>query len=160
VTTQISDAPAVVQVLEPLGLLELIAPSTDEINRATDANEDPIFTLRLSRPLSQYERRVVALELPTASLHGELDASIGLGLIPSQLATRPQGVLIIVAGISSVATELRAAELEMRVKTRLAAEAVNFLLSAAEPGAAANGHGGHPPQPRANQLQGLTSLAG
>jgi hypothetical protein len=127
-TTLLSDAPAVHETVEPLRLVELIAPSAVEITRATDANEDPVFTLLLNRPLSYYERRVVTLELPTARLHDEEAASMGLGLIPSQMATRPQGVLIIVAGISSVATTLRAAEAEMKRKTQLAAEAVNRML--------------------------------
>jgi hypothetical protein len=122
-------APPSNHALEPLCLVELVAPLPSEISRATDANEDPVFTLRLNRPLTPYERRVVALELPAAWLHDDLSATIGLGLVPSQLANRPQGVLIIVAGISAVASALRAAELETKTKSNLAAEAVNFLLN-------------------------------
>jgi hypothetical protein len=129
VITPLTAAPVSAETLEQLRLVELIPPPASEITRATDANEDPVFTLLLSRPLTFDERRVVALELPTARLHDESAASMSLGLIPSQLATRPQGVMIIVAGISSVAIAMRAAELEMRTKTQMAAEAVNSLLT-------------------------------
>lgn len=128
-TTLLPDASASHDALEPLRLLELVAPLPSEITRATDANEDPVFTLLLNRPLTPYERRVVALELPAAWLHDDLSPTMGLGLVPSQMANRPQGVLIIVAGISAVAAALHAAELETKTKSNLAAEAVNFLLN-------------------------------
>jgi hypothetical protein len=129
VTSLLNGSPPSEQSLEALCLLQLVAPSASEITRATDANEDPVFTLLLNRPLTPYERRVVALELPAAWLHDDLSPTMGLGLVPSQMANRPQGVLIIVAGISAVATALRAAELETKTKSNLAAEAVNRLLN-------------------------------
>jgi hypothetical protein len=113
----------------PLELLELVPPSDAEIIRAADCAEEPVFVLRLSRPLSPDERRVVVLELPNATLHDEDDPRLTLSVDPDQVIQRPQAIRTIVEGISTVAVTMRRAEVELFAECASAAAVVNQLLA-------------------------------
>ena len=111
-----------------LELLEFVPPSVEEIALAADAAEEPRFLLRLNRPLSADERRVVALEVPNAILHDDDDPMLTLAVAPDQILERPQAIQTIVRGISSVALTLCRAEADLLAECASAAEAVNRLL--------------------------------
>jgi hypothetical protein len=114
-----------------LELVELVPPSDAEIIRAADCAEQPRFVLRLSRPLSPDERRVVVLELPNATLHDQDDPRLTLSVAPDQVIQRPQAVQTIVEGISTVAVTMRRAEVELFAECTRAAAVVNGLVASA-----------------------------
>jgi hypothetical protein len=114
-----------------LELLEVVPPSVDEITKAADSAEEPRFVLRLSRPLSPDERRVVALELPNATLHADDDPRLTLSVAPDHLIRRPEAIQTIVQGISTVAGTMRQAEANLFTECASAAAAVNELLALA-----------------------------
>jgi hypothetical protein len=114
-----------------LKILECVPPSVAEIVRAADSAEEPRFLLRLNRPLNADERRVVTLELPNATLHGENDPYLTLSVNPDHLIARPQALQTIVQGISSVTITMRRAEVELLAQCEAAAVAVNGLIDRA-----------------------------
>ena len=134
-----------------LKLLECLPPSVAEIVKAADSAAEPRFLLRLNRPLTPDERRVVALELPNATLHHADDPHLTLAVGPDQVIERPQAIQMIVRGISSVAITLRRSEVELLAECEGAALAVNELLhpfkagasSAREPSVAAGARSTH-----------------
>lgn len=124
-----------------LKLLECVPPSVIEIIRAADSAEEPKFLLRLNRPLSADERRVVALELPNATLHDKDDPHLTLSVAPDHVIERPQALQTIVQGISTVTITMRRAEVELLAECEGAAVAVNELLHPSPAGAPSrNGH--------------------
>jgi hypothetical protein len=131
------------ETIPQLKLVECVPPSVAEIIRAADSAEEPNFLLRLNRPLSADERRVVALELPNATLHDNGDPHLTLSVDPDHVIERPHALQTIVQGISSVTITMRRAEVELLAECEGAALAVNELLRPAETGALPSG--GHDP---------------
>ena len=127
-SSQSSDPDATMPLLE---LVECVPPSVAEIVDAADSAREPRFVLRLSRPLNPDERRVVALELPNAALHGHDDPHLTLSVAPEQVIQRPQAIRTILGGISSVAVAMRIAEVALLAECRGAADVVNEMLRSA-----------------------------